>query len=199
MAALSPLQTADRIATIAAGLGIQTALIGAYALAAHRYVRGTKDIDLATDVSLADLVRLQRAIEDDGFKTTLRTPDDEDSLGGVLVAWRETDADGDPVSPLEVVNFANPYRPRLTPATRAIRNAEPLDERPALRYPQLEDLVALKLYSGGRRDAADVVELLVHNPRADFEEIRRVAKTYGFDVIDTLIREAQELIARSGG
>lgn len=45
-----PIELAERVAGIARELGISTAVIGAVALAAHKYVRGTHDVDLATHV-----------------------------------------------------------------------------------------------------------------------------------------------------
>lgn len=183
----TPVELAERVAGIAHSLGIETVLIGAYALAAHHYVRGTSDIDLASDVSLERLQLLQRELETDGFKTRLLKPDEEDELGGKLVVWKQSNEDGDPVDPVEVVNYSNPYRPRRTPATQAIKNAISLEGKPALRYPRLADLIALKLYAGSLRDEADVVELLVKNPDEDLEEIRTVCKQHGLGRIDALI------------
>jgi hypothetical protein len=196
MVAPGPIELAERVAQIARGLGIETVLIGAYALAAHHYVRATNDIDLAANVELVLLERLEVALEQAGLHALLRSPDDEDPLGGVLVVWSEIDAEGDPIEPVEVVNYVNPYRPRQTPARDAIQNAISLDQKPALRYPRLADLVALKLYAGSRRDEADVIELLVRNADADVEEIRRVSKAYGFDRIDELIEEADAELRR---
>ena len=180
-------ELAERVATIAAALGIDTVLIGAYAMAAHRYVRGSLDIDLASVVSLDKLHALQRAVEDAGLSTKLNLPDEQDPLGGKLVIWDRVDDDGEPIEPAEVVNFLNPFAPRITPATRAIRNAVSLDEKPALRYPRLEDLIALKLDAGGPQDLVDVIEVLACNPEADRELIRATCKEYGFDVIDELL------------
>jgi uncharacterized membrane protein len=50
---LDPAQSialAERVVTAARQLGFETALIGAAALAVHRYTRGTEDIDLAVAV-----------------------------------------------------------------------------------------------------------------------------------------------------
>lgn len=186
----TPVELAELVARIAAALHIQTALVGAYALAAHHYVRGTKDIDLATTVPFEQLGRLQRALEAAGLQTLLRSPDVEDPLGGVLVVWTRSDEAGEPIDPVEVINFVNPHRPRPSPAIEAIRNAIGLAEKPALRYPRLADLIALKLDAGGLRDQADVVELLVRNPDADLEQIRSTCKRYGLDRIDELIEQA---------
>ncbi len=194
---LSPVQLAERVAALAAGLGINTAVIGAYALAAHKFVRATKDIDLATAVSLGELRRLEAATRDAGLFATLRTPDAEDPLGGVLVVWQRVDDEGDPVEPVEVVNFTNPYVPRRTPAIAAIRDAVPV-EGSTLRYPRLRDLIALKLDTGARRDQADVVDVLAHNPDADLDEIRATCSTYGFDIIEQLIAESIEIRRQRG-
>ena len=62
----TPLELAERVAEIARGLGIETALIGATALAVHGYVRGTLDIDLASIVDRerrGDPPRLRRREE----------------------------------------------------------------------------------------------------------------------------------------
>ncbi len=187
----TPVELAERVAEIAQGLGIETVLIGAYALAAHNYVRGTADIDLATVIAIDELQRLQRAVEATGLATRLRFPDEEDPLGGCLVVWDRTDDDDDPIEPLEVVNFRNPYHLRPTPARDAIAHALPVEGKPALRYPQLRHLIALKLYAGALRDHADVIELLVRNPDADRDEIRMTCKHAGFENIDDLIREAE--------
>jgi hypothetical protein len=192
----SAVDLAERVAQIASGLNIQTVLIGAYALAAHHYVRATADIDLASDVKLDDLRRLEQALREAGLHTELRQPDEEDPLGGVIEIWERVDETGDPVDAVEVVNFYNPYRPRRTPAMQAIRNGIPIAEKPALRYPRLDDLIALKLDTGSRRDEDDVIDVLVANPDANLDEIRATCKAYGLDRIDALIAAAQETRAK---
>lgn len=192
----TPIELAERVATIARDLGIESALIGAYALAAHHFVRGSSDIDLATMVQLHDLRRLQRAVEEIGLQARLSSPDEQDDLGGVLQIWNRVDEDGDPIEPLDVVNFLNPYRPRPTPASDAIRNAVSLPDNPSLRCPRLADLVALKLDAGGLRDRADVVELLVVNRDADLDEVRTTCAKYGLD-IEPLIAQADAMRARA--
>jgi hypothetical protein len=183
---------AEHIAIVARGLGIETALIGAGALAVHRYVRATKDIDLASSVDpFSDLSRLEEVLRVEGYGVCLTTPDDEDVLGGVLRVWTRVDEEDDPLEPIELVNFNNPFRPRRNPGAEAIRTAMPLDERPALRCVQLPLLVALKLDAGGRKDLVDVVELLRLNPSADRDEIRELCKKYRLDAIDQLIAEAE--------
>jgi hypothetical protein len=185
------IELGERVAEIARELNIETIVIGAYAMAIHKYVRGSLDFDLGTRVELDDLRRLMRALDAKGLSTRLNTPDDQDDLGGKLVVWNRVDDDGDPLEPVEVVNFYNVLRPRKNPAAEAIKNAITLEERPALRYPRLADLIALKLDAGGPKDLADVIELLRQNPDADVEEIRATSKKYGFDKIDGLIEHAK--------
>jgi hypothetical protein len=59
-----------------------------------------------------------------------------------------------------------------------------------LRCATLALLVALKLYAGGRRDQADVIELLRRNPDADLAPIRDACARYGSSgLLEELIRE----------
>jgi hypothetical protein len=182
----------ERIVAVADGLGIKTALIGAVALAAHHYVRGTQDIDLASNVDPnVKLVELERAVRALGLHTKLRLPDDDDDLGGVLDIAAEVDADGDLIQMLQIVNFYNPHRPRTNPGADAVKRSVPLDETSNLRCVRLDDLIALKLYSGSRQDLGDVVALLERNPDADLEQIRTTCAPYDFtDILETLISEA---------
>jgi hypothetical protein len=181
------IQLAERIATIASELGIPTALIGATALAAHNYVRGTADIDLATAVDpFRDLRGLQQRLEVEGFLVELNLPDAEDSLGGVLSVRARCEED----DPVEIVNFLNPLNPSDNPGREAVETAEPISAS-SLRCATLAHLIALKLYAGSRRDQADVVELLLRNPTADRAKIRAVCAKYGSaNELDELILEA---------
>jgi hypothetical protein len=172
------LALAEHVAESAKRVGFDTALIGAAALAVHRYTRGTEDIDLAACVDPhTKLTALARALVAEGLQCDLRFPDDEDPLGGVLVVWAGVDEDGEPIDVVEVVNFHNPARIVCTPAHAAIMRSQPLPET-SLRCVTLQDLIALKLYAGGLSDHADIVQLLVHNPHADLAEIRSVASTF---------------------
>lgn len=175
------LELLERVAGAANKLGIETAVIGAVAMAAHNYVRATADADLGTYVDpYLDLGRLRDALAARGLHVELRTPDAEDPLGGVLRVWEHENADGDPIDYVDVVNFKNPHRPgHITPGFDAIRAAVPVEGRPTLRFVGLAHLIALKLYTGGLRDKADVIELLRHNPDADVDAIVEVARAFG--------------------
>jgi len=188
------LQVAAQVAAMAEQLGINTALIGAAALAVHGYARGTEDIDLASWVRPhGQLDELAKSLTAIGLRTELRLPDDEDPLGGVLVIWASDEDDGQRNDVVEVVNFLNPARLVSNPAARAISRAVQLDGI-ALKCVGLADLVALKLYAGGISDLADVVQLLARNPAVNFDEIRAVAGPYDEnDRLGQLMMEARRL------
>ena len=191
------LALAEQVALAAKQLGFETALIGAAALAVHRYTRGTEDIDLAIAVDPDSQLRaLDQALISAGLNTQLRMPDDEDPLGGVLVVWCSEDEFGEPEDVVEVVNFRNPGRIVAAPAARAIARAEPLPDSP-LRCVALDDLVALKLYAGGLSDLADIVQVLAHNPDADLADVRATAAAFDAgNRLESLIAQAVELGAR---
>jgi hypothetical protein len=194
----SSLSLAERVAVACSELGFECALIGAAALAVHRYARGTEDVDLAVNVDpLSQLATLERALMAGGLRTRLRLPDEDDSLGGVLAIWSAEDADGSPVDTVDVVNFHNPFNPVRNPGAAAIARARPLDDL-AIRCVTLEDLIALKLYAGGLTDRADIVELLVQNPDADIALIRSTAAPFDVDDgLDRLIDAARKQLAEN--
>lgn len=181
------LHLAERVARIAAEMGIATALIGATALAAHNYVRGTADIDLAAAVDpFRELRRLQERLDAEGLHAELSLPDAEDGLGGVLRIRARPDDD----ELVEVVNFLNPMNLSKNPGSEAVRTATAVAPSTPLRCATLPLLIALKLYAGSRRDQADVIELVRRNPSADLSAIREVSARYGYgDVLEELLRE----------
>ncbi|HEY1814980.1 MAG TPA: nucleotidyl transferase AbiEii/AbiGii toxin family protein [Kofleriaceae bacterium] len=177
---------------VARDLGVETALIGATALAVRGYERATNDLDLAIDIDpFPKLHELERAIQGLGLRTKVRWPDDEDDLGGMLDVGTDLDEDGDLVTSLQIVNFNNPMRPRKNPARDAIARATPIEPSSPLRCVQLDDLIALKIDAGSRQDLADVVALVARNVDADLDRIRATCAPYGFtEIVETLIAEA---------
>lgn len=170
------LALAEQVSQAAESLGIQTALIGATALAVHGFTRGTDDVDLASVVPPDTLRQLLTVSKAAGLKAKLRLPDD-DLPGGVLVVWASEDQNGDPIDVGEVVNFYNPLRPVANPAAKAIARAFPLDVL-RLRCVALPDLVALKLYAGSGGDLNDIVQLLANNPDTDLDAVRSIAQPF---------------------
>lgn len=179
------LQVAEDVAAECERHGVACAVIGAMALAAHNYPRATEDFDLATDVDpFRSLEPVARALRGRGYEVELVTPDAEDPLGGVL---NITGADFHLV---QVVNFENPYTTAVTPATAAIRNAVQNLGTSRLKVVALPDLIALKLYAGGPKSRADVVELLARNQPLDLVAIRAACAPAGLgEVLEKLLAE----------
>ena len=59
-----------------------------------------------------------------------------------------------------------------------------------LRLAPIPQLIALKLYAGGHKSKADVVELLLRNPELDLAEVRAACKRYNLAGLEELIAEA---------
>lgn len=181
------LEVAEEVAEVAASLKIDTALIGAGAMAVHNYSRATSDLDLASSTHPGSrLTKLESALRERGYETELRMPDDEDPLGGVLVVR------GDGHRPVEVVNYYNPARPAGGPGDDAIETAERLIPGSNLRVARLPELIALKLYAGGRRSESDVIELLECNAEYSREEIVTACARHG---LDSALRQLLEEVA----
>ena len=174
------LRAAERVAALLDQHGVPSVVIGAVALAAYHYVRYTEDIDLGVDADLPGMRKLAVALREEGFTVELREPDGDDPLGGVI------DVSG-PFGLVQVVSFAG----RL-PA--AIRDALAGDDvrvspRSKLRLVPLPQLVALKLYAGGTKSRADIVELLRRNPEADLSPIRAACRRYRLRGLEAILRE----------
>lgn len=155
------IQIAETVAAMLQAEGAKVAVIGAMALAAHGYVRRTKDFDLATSTDpFTVLRRVRDTLAARGLEVELREPDSDDPLGGVLVV-REKGA-----RPVEVVNFLNPHSPsRGRIGLDAVKTASPMQVG-GLPVVDLAHLVALKLYAGGRKNELDVLEVLERNPES---------------------------------
>ena len=182
------LQVAEEVAAELERAGVPCAVIGAMALAVHKYARATEDFDLATDVDpfralpvVAETLRLR------GYQVELVTPDRDDPLGGAL------NISGADFNLVQVINFENPFARNATPATAAIRNAVAGGVGSSkLRVVTLPDLIALKLYAGGPKSRADVAELLERNPAADFTAIRSACEACHLeDAFDKIVAELQ--------
>ena len=54
-------------------------------------------------------------------------------------------------------------------------------------------LIALKLYAGGHKSNADIIELLVRNPDLKLDEVRSVCARYGLGGLEQLITESRSV------
>jgi hypothetical protein len=174
------LETTERIASLLASEGIEVVVIGAAALAAHRYVRYTEDIDLAVNVPIRDLQAVSEALRIAGFEVACREPDGQDPLGGVI------DVSG-PFGLVQIVNFGERF-PAIIDS--GLSEACLWTRDGGLRIMPLPHLIGLKLYAGGMKSKADIVEVLRRNPAADRDQIRTVCRRYRLRGLEPLIREA---------
>ena len=175
------LQAAETVARVLERHQIETIVIGAVALAAHHYVRQTEDVDLGINVPLAQLEQIANSLRDEGFQVKINAADSDDPLGGVI------DIRGS-FGLIQVINFGERFPAVIDDALRAsclyVREGSPL------RLTPLPHLVALKLYAGGYKSKADIVELLSRNPDLDLNAIRALCARYRLKDLEELISEA---------
>lgn len=157
-------------------------IIGGVALAAYNYVRQTDDMDLGVNATISSLRELASVLQAKGYEVALREPDAQDPLGGVL------DVTG-PFGMVQLINFADRFPVVIDDALRettlVARAGSPLKIVP------IPQLVALKLYAGGFKSKADIIELLVRNPEADLEEIDAICQRYRIQGFRELIPEIE--------
>jgi hypothetical protein len=163
----------ERVAAALAREGVDCAIIGSVALAAHGFVRATRDVDLAVLVAPSPtLSRLASALRAEGLTVEHVAPAPDDDLGGVVTV---TAAGADPV---QVVNFYNPPRSGGALVRAALATAAAMPGLPA-RVVDLPHLVALKLATDAFRDEVDVGDLLAARPDAPLAEVRALCGSHG--------------------
>ena len=174
------LQVADRIARMLADSRIPVVVIGAVALAAHRYVRFTEDIDLGVIADLARMRSLVESLRAEGYHTEFHEPDGEDPLGGVI------DVSG-PFGLIQIISFDD----RFPAAIRDALDGEDIRIHPGslLRIIPIPQLVALKLYAGGWKSHSDIVELLRRNPEVDLSLLRETCRSYRLRGLDKILED----------
>lgn len=172
---------AEDVAALLERHRVDAVVIGAVALAAYHYVRQTEDIDLGVNADLPTLYAVLGSLRQAGFAAELREPDGDDPLGGVI------DVTG-PFGVLQVISYAGRFPAVIDDAVRdarlVVRAGSPL------RLVPIPQLIALKLYAGGYKSKADIVELLIRNPELDLAEVRAVCERYRLPGLDELIAEA---------
>jgi len=174
------IRAAEEVSGILESRGVGSVVIGAVALAAHGYVRLTEDLDLGVNTDLGTLHQVADTLRRAGFEVAIREPDDHDPLGGVV------DVRG-PFGLVQIVNYGGRFpaviESGIATADTVIRPAS------RLRIVPLPHLIALKLYAGGTKSRADIVELLSRNPDADVAAIRDLCRSWRLRGLDPLIEE----------
>jgi hypothetical protein len=176
-------QAAEQVAGVLESHGVGTVVIGAVALAAHGYVRFTEDLDLGVSTDAGTLRHIAESLRTAGFDIELREPDGEDPLGGVV------DVRGS-FGLVQIVNYGGRFPAAIEDGLAAADTVIRPESR--LRIVPLPHLVALKLYAGGTKSRADIVELLSRNPDADMDAIRDLCQKWRLPGLEPLIAEAAE-------
>jgi hypothetical protein len=176
------LESAEDIVEVLSSYHIDAVVIGAVALAAHHYVRQTEDIDLGINASLSSLHSVVQSLNANGYKAVLREPDMDDPLGGVI------DVSGS-FGLVQIVNYGGRFPAVIDDALHTARMSVRAGSR--LKVVPLPYLIALKLYAGGHKSKADIIELIVRNPNLDLDEVRLLCGKYRLAGLEELIREAE--------
>lgn len=176
------LDAAEEIARILQEHQIGVIVIGAAAMAAHHYVRLTHDIDLGVNASVKQLKTLKDALMQAHFSVTLREPDGQDPLGGVI------DVTGS-FGLVQIISFADRFPAAIDDALQTATTC--IRPNRVLKLIPLPQLVALKLYAGGLKSKADIAELLLRNPDADLDAIRQTCNRYRLNGLDAILAELQ--------
>ncbi len=174
------LHTAERVVFVLAENNVPAVVIGGVALAAHRYVRYTSDIDLGVDADVPKMRALTSALKSEGFVVELHEPDGDDPLCGVIDV-------SSPSGLVQVVSFGN----RFPAVIRDALSGEDVRIGPnsGLRVVPLAQLIAMKLYAGGVSSKSDIIELLRRNPDADLQAIQTTCRRYRLRGLNSLLEE----------
>jgi len=155
-----PLRALDLLATLTQH-GVDFVVIGGYSLAAHGYVRGTKDVDIVPEPSRANLQRLLAALDamDAGHLAAGDFAPDElpeltlDNLeegGNWLLRTR--------FGRLDVMQYVEGAR-----SYDELRGGAVIPELPGFeqspRFAGYDDLIAMKQAAGREEDLRDIAEL----------------------------------------
>lgn len=177
------LDAAESVLKTLSDFQIDAVVIGAVALAAHHYVRFTEDLDLALNADRQTFRNVAEALRERGFEVELREPDLDDPLSGVIDAMSACGL-------IQLVNFGQTFPSVIEDAVKAATLT--VREESPLRVAPLPHLVALKLYAGGLKSKADVVELLKRNTDADLNEICALCEKYRLSGLQEVLDEARD-------
>ncbi len=181
------LATARSVIEVLKAHNADAVIIGAMALAVHRYPRDTVDLDLATAIDPQHLEPIAQELRALGYDVQLHEADADDPLGGVM------DVRAEGADLVQIVNFLNPPAggiPRLV--AEAAATATTLIPGEPLRVADLPALIAFKLYAGGPKSRLDILELLERNPELDMQRLRVLCRDYRLDgELDTVLSMAR--------
>ena len=177
------LRVAERIAALLAEREVPVVVIGAVALAAHRYVRFTEDIDLGVNADPMQMRALVESLRAEGYDAEFHEPDGDDPLGGVINVPGAFGL-------VQIISFEGRFPAAILDALQG----EEIRIRPGsmLRIIPIPQLVALKLYAGGWASHADILELLRRNPQVDLEALRETCRNYRLRGLGKILEELEK-------
>lgn len=177
------LDAAEAVAGLLLRHRIKAVVIGAVALAAHRHIRYTEDLDLGVNTDLVSLRAMVEALAEEGFDAVLREPDAQDPLGGVI------DVSGS-FGLVQIINFGDRFPAVIDDAIQSAVLAP--RQGSLLRLAPIAHLIVLKLYAGGHKSKADIMELIQRNPDLDLTEVCALCNRYRLAGLEEILGELGE-------
>ena len=92
---------------------------------------------------------------------------------------------------VQIFSFSGRFPAVIEDAVRLSRLVVRADS--PLKIVPIHHLIALKLYAGGHKSKADIIELLVRNPDLELDEVRTVCARYGLGGLEELIAESRSV------
>lgn len=178
------LDDAEAVARILTGQGLRVLLIGAGAMAAHHYVRLTRDLDLAVAVSTSALKDLARQVQSRGWTVECRLPGADDPLDGVVDILTGRGL-------VQIVNFGGTFPAVISDALAS--DPQPVRPGSPILIMPLPHLIVLKLYAGGSKSRLDMIELLRRNEELDRKALAALCRRYRLRGLTEILREADSL------
>ena len=92
---------------------------------------------------------------------------------------------------VQIISYAGRFPAVIEDAVRLSTLVVRVDS--PLKIVPIHHLIALKLYAGGHKSKADIIELLVRNPDLELDEVRSVCARYGLGGLEELIAESRSV------
>jgi len=160
------------------GQKVEYAVIGALAASIHGAVRASMDADVVLSIGLQEAEALERACKAAGFRTSLTRGDPEDPVPGLL---RLNDLYDNRVDLLIGLRGMEPQT--------FSRGIDVPFRGMTLKFIGREDFIAMKVFAGGPMDLSDASRaILASGESLDLKLVRRLARRYGRDAIESLDR-----------
>ena len=155
---------------------IDYAVIGAFALSAHGFVRASTDVDVLLFTTPQHLTKLRTRFQRSGFDTELRHGETDDPIPTMLILSDGHDNHVDLLGGLRGMDPAIFSRTVEVPFMGV-----------NLRIVGREDFIAMKCFAGGPQDILDAQSAYrsAQGP-VDLDLLRAVARRFGRDAADNL-------------